>query len=122
MVAPRWRASVSKFAQHGDGPVIERSERFIQQQNLGRVNKRARQRQPLPHAARILAHRHGGHARQAHAFEPRVGKRFHMAAAAGDAGKKMQIFARGKIFVNANAVPEKTRMPASIFGPRLFAK
>ena len=82
-----------QFLQHGDGAIVERSERFVEQQQIGIVQKCARHGQPLAHAARKFPRQAFFHADQAHPFQCLVGGFFGI----GDAhqlAEERQVFKR----------------------------
>ena len=62
--------------QHGDRPVVERREGFIEQQHFRLVHERARYGQPLPHAARKFADQAIADAAESGSFEPLGGRLF----------------------------------------------
>ena len=73
IVRPRSRMSLDHRLQHGDGPIVERGERFVEQQHFGIVQKCPAHRQALAHAAGKLASQALADARETHAFQHFIG-------------------------------------------------
>ena len=59
-----------QFAEHLDGPIVKRGERFVEQKQAGRAQEGASQGQALAHATGVLANRYAGNAGEIDAFEP----------------------------------------------------
>ena len=105
-VLPAASASRSRPLQDGDGAVVERGERLVEQQHRRLVQERAGHRQALAHAARELAHQAVADAIEAGAFQPferrppRVGQ-------AVERREELQVFERRKLVVDRDAVADE---------------
>ena len=114
MVRPRSLHVGEQRLQHRDGAVVERGERLVEQQHFGIVQKGARHRQPLPHAARKFAHQAIADALEAGAFQQFVGPLAWVGQAV-EAAEEHQILDGGKLVVKRDAVAQDADAAAGGF-------
>ena len=100
--------------EHGDGPVVERGERLVEQQHFGIVQKRPPDRQALAHAARKLAGQAVAHAGETHALQHFIGALARIGQAV-QSPEQRQIFDRRELVVERDAVSQNSDAPARGF-------
>ncbi len=105
MVEPRARAAVEKLLQYGDGAIVERSERLIEQEQLGLVQEGARDSETLTHAAGEFTRQSVFDAGEADVFE-RFVRSCDRICDTGQLAEERQVFESREIVVNADAVAE----------------